>query len=74
MMLCRFGDKGPLWIHLKNCSFALLPSLLLKHGSLLPVCAHAALRMDLSLRRILRDVEDGQFPRATNGGFYSLGG
>lgn len=54
--------------------FRLLRFLCLEHGTLLSICDRAALRMELFVPWIVRDAENGQYPRETKGGFYAFGG
>lgn len=54
--------------------FLLLPSPWLKHGSPVLACVPDALRMELSVRCILRDAENGHFPRETKCGLYAFAG
>lgn len=75
-MVCPFGDRDHFKVFSTAVTFLspLLPSPWPEHGSLLSVRGGAALRMELSVRWILRDAEDRPYPRETKAGFYAFGG
>lgn len=84
MMVCLFGDRGHFWKRLRvyppTPPQPLFPLRRLsrclgsQHGSLLPVRGRAAVRMELSVRRLLRHAQNGRSPREAKAGFYALGG